>query len=78
MFEAVRAYFRGEEIQKSKSGGGKDLEEFEVYLPVSSMCRLSGNLTRTLYFGLVIVIAQVYIPHSVPVFLPNPSEYYAK
>ena len=24
----------GEEIQKSKSGGGKDLVEFELYLPV--------------------------------------------
>ena len=28
------SFFRGEEIQKSKSGGGKDLEEFELYLPV--------------------------------------------
>ena len=26
----------GEEIQKSRSGGGKDLEEFELYLPVLS------------------------------------------
>ena len=26
--------FRGEETQKLKSGGGKDLEEFELYLPV--------------------------------------------
>ena len=31
---AARAFFRGEEIQKSKSGGGKDFEEFELYLPV--------------------------------------------
>ena len=32
----LRAHFLGgEEIQKSKSGGGKDLEKFELYLPVS-------------------------------------------
>ena len=31
---AARAFFREEEIQKSKSGGGKYLDEFEHYLPV--------------------------------------------
>ena len=28
------ALFWGEEIQKSKSGGGENLEEFKLYLPV--------------------------------------------
>ena len=42
MFEAVRAYFRGEEIQKSKWGGGKDLEEFELYLPVHTTSPTKG------------------------------------
>ena len=30
----MHTLFRGEEFQKSKSGVGKDLEEFELYLPV--------------------------------------------
>ena len=34
IFGAARAFLRGEEIQKSNSGGGKDIEEFELYLPV--------------------------------------------
>ena len=34
IFSAARALFTGEENQKLKSGGGKDLEEFELYLPV--------------------------------------------
>ena len=34
MFGAARTLFRREEIQKSNSGGGKDLEEFELYLPL--------------------------------------------
>ena len=32
----MRILLRGEEIQKLKSGDGKDLEEFELYLPVLS------------------------------------------
>ena len=35
IFTLFAQIFRGEEIQKSKSGGRKDLEEFELYLPVS-------------------------------------------
>ena len=31
IFDAVRAFFRGEEIQMSKSGGGKNLDEIELY-----------------------------------------------
>ena len=34
IFGAARAHFRLELIQKSKSGGGKNLKEFELYLPV--------------------------------------------
>ena len=34
IFGAVRAFFRGK-IQKSKSGGEKNLQEFELYLPVT-------------------------------------------
>ena len=34
LVNAVRTLFRGEEIQKSKWGDGKDLKEFELYLPV--------------------------------------------
>ena len=33
-----RAHFlRGKQIQKSKSGGGKHIEEFEPYLPVQKV-----------------------------------------
>ena len=34
LVNAVRTLFRGEEIHESNSGGGKDLKEFELYLPV--------------------------------------------
>ena len=35
-FSALRAHCLrgGKEFQKSKSGGGKDLKEYELYLPV--------------------------------------------
>ena len=43
IFRAVRALFRGEDIQKSKSGGQKDVEKFELYLPVTHSCHTHIN-----------------------------------
>ena len=46
IFEAPRALFRGEEIQKSKSGGGKNPEEFELYLPVQEFQKKKMGLIQ--------------------------------
>ena len=53
---AERTLFKVEKIQKSKSGGGKDLEKFELYLPVMVSKQFFYSTKLFSYFTYVILI----------------------
>ena len=53
---AARTLFKVEEIRKSKLGGGKDLEKFELYLPVMVSKQFFYSTKLFSYFTYVILI----------------------
>ena len=61
----MRALFMGEEIQKSKLGGGKDLEEFELYLPVQkSSIEMDPTFTTILSMIRAFILSQPNNNHN--------------
>ena len=54
IFGAARAFFRGEEIQKSESGEGKKFDKIELYLPVMLVDKIT-NITGSCRKGSILV-----------------------